>query len=95
MKTVRTGGAQKRSIKGGESSIEPLQDLADVTAGVSPDGEYLAFMSDRSLTGYDNVDANPAAKGARDEEVYLYDASTKLLVCASCNPNGEPPARRV
>ena len=31
-------------------------------------------MSDAALTGYDNVDASPAAKGARDEEVYLYDA---------------------
>ena len=62
-----------------------------MTARVSPDGRYLAFMSNRSLTGYDNVDANPAAKGARDEEVYLYDAATKLLLCASCNPNGQPP----
>ena len=26
------------------------------TARVSPNGEYLAFMSDRSLTGYDNED---------------------------------------
>ena len=26
------------------------------------------------LTGYDNVDTNPAAKGARDEEVFLYDS---------------------
>ena len=48
-------------------------------------------MSDQPLTGYDNVDANPAAKGARDEEVYLYDAQTQLLVCASCNPDGEAP----
>jgi len=72
-------------------SVEPRPDLADVTAGSSPNGEYLAFMSNRSLTGYDNVDANPAAKGARDEEVYLYDASSRLLVCASCNPSGEPP----
>ncbi len=27
----------------------------------SPDGRYLAFMSKQSLTGYDNVDVNPAA----------------------------------
>ena len=32
---------------------------------------YLAFMSDRSLTGYDNTDA---VSGQPDEEVYLYDA---------------------
>src|SRR5262249_49343289 len=24
-------------------------------------------------------------------EVYLYDAASKLLVCASCNPSGKPP----
>ena len=84
-------GRSEAIIKGGESSIEPLQDLSDVTARVSPDGRYLAFMSNRSLTGYDNVDSNPAAKGARDEEVYLYDAAAKLLLCASCNPNGRPP----
>ena len=84
-------GRSEADIKGGESSVEPLQNLSDVTVGVSPDGRYLAFMSNRSLTGYDNVDANPAGKGARDEEVYLYDASSKLLVCASCNPSGERP----
>jgi hypothetical protein len=35
--------------------------LAFLTARVSPDGRYLAFMSNASLTGYDNVDANPDA----------------------------------
>jgi hypothetical protein len=59
-----------------------------VTARVSPDGEYLAFMSDRSLTGYDNRDAN---SGHPDEEVYLYRYSDGELVCASCNPSGERP----
>ena len=37
------------------SNIEPRPDLADVTSRVSPDGEYFAFMSDMSLTGYDNM----------------------------------------
>ena len=72
-------------------SVEPRPDFASVTAGSSPDGEYLAFMSDRSLTGYDNIDSSPAADGSRAEEVYLYHASTKLLLCASCNPDGQPP----
>ena len=72
-------------------SIEPRPDLADVTAGTSPDGEYLAFMSEEPLTAYDNIDSNRAANGSRDEEVYLYDASSKLIVCASCNPSGAPP----
>jgi hypothetical protein len=66
--------------------------LSEMTSRASPDGQYLAFMSDRSLTGYDNVDANPAAHGARDEEVYLYDAQSGRVVCASCDPTGARPA---
>jgi DNA-binding beta-propeller fold protein YncE len=65
--------------------------LIELTSRVSPNGRYLAFMSNRSLTGYNNVDASPAAKGARDEEVFLYDAQTQRLVCASCNPSGAQP----
>lgn len=65
--------------------------LAGLTSRVSPNGRYVAFMSERSLTGYDNVDANTAAKGARDEEVFLYDSNTQRLMCASCNPTGARP----
>ncbi len=50
--------------------------FAGRTAEVSPNGRYIAFMSDSSLTGYDN--------GTR-YEVFLYDASTRELRCASCN----------
>ncbi len=64
---------------------------AYLTARVSPNGRYLAFMSSASLTGYDNVDANPEAKGARDEEVFLYDSATASLRCVSCNPSGARP----
>lgn len=57
---------------------------------ISPNGRYLAFMSDRSLTGYDNTDAN---SGRPDEEVFLYDAeAAPHLVCVSCDPTGAPPA---
>ncbi len=72
-------------------SIEPRPDLADLTASSSPSGQYLAFMSDLPLTGFDNHDQSPAAKGARDEEVYLYDASSKQIFCASCDPAGARP----
>jgi hypothetical protein len=65
---------------------------AFLTARVSPSGRYVAFMSAASLTGYDNVDANPAAKGGRDEEVFLYDADTLTTTCVSCNPTGARPA---
>jgi hypothetical protein len=53
---------------------------------VSSDGQYLEFMSQASPTGYDNLDGDqPVA------EVYLYDAATSKLVCASCLPTGVRP----
>jgi phosphodiesterase/alkaline phosphatase D-like protein len=64
---------------------------AYLTARVSPSGRYLAFMSAAPITGYDNVDASPAANGARDEEVFLYDAVGQTLRCVSCNPSGARP----
>lgn len=66
--------------------------LSGLTARVSPNGHYLAFMSDRSITGYDNLDAN---SGVADEEVYVYDALTGAPpVCASCDPSGARPVGR-
>jgi hypothetical protein len=62
--------------------------LSLVSSRVSPDGHYVAFMSDRSLTGYDNIDA---VSGKPDEEVYLYNAVTDRLVCVSCDPTGARP----
>jgi hypothetical protein len=62
--------------------------LNELTARVSPNGRYLAFMSDRSLTGYDNLDA---ASGEPDEEVFLYDDQTSKLTCPSCNRSGTRP----
>ena len=49
-------------------------ELERLSSRVSPNGRFLAFMSNRSLTGYDNRDANPLAHEARDQEVFLYDA---------------------
>jgi DNA-binding beta-propeller fold protein YncE len=67
-------------------------DLRNLTARVSPDGRWLALMSERSLTGYDNHDA---LNGRLDQEVFLYHAAANgrqgQLVCASCNPSGARP----
>ncbi len=59
-----------------------------VSSRVSPNGMFVAFMSDRPLTGYDNHDA---VSGQLDEEVFLYDALTRRLVCVSCDPTGARP----
>ncbi len=59
-----------------------------VTVRVSANGRYLAFVSQRSLTGYENIDAN---SGQPDKEVFLYDASANSVVCVSCNPTGARP----
>ena len=75
--------------------------LQALTARVAPAGGWLAFMSSRSLTGYDNIDAHsPPNEPHHDEEVFLYHpraaAGGKLepgrLLCASCNPTGARPA---
>ncbi len=58
---------------------------------VTPDGVYLAFTSYGSPTGYDNEQAEPGECGGRCQEVYLYDAETGSLECASCDPTGARP----
>jgi DNA-binding beta-propeller fold protein YncE len=67
-------------------------DLTQLTVRVSPNGHWLAFMSRRSLTGFDNSDRS---SGEPDEEVYLYDATADggagRLVCASCAGSGSRP----
>jgi hypothetical protein len=76
-------------------------DAAVRTARVTPDGSHLTFMSDASLTGYDNAVATGSSCGrdayknplpASCEEVFLYDApGAGSLRCASCNPSGQRP----
>jgi hypothetical protein len=63
-------------------------DLSRLTARVSPNGRFLAFMSMRQLTGYDNRDA---ASGVPDEEVFMHDLDSGRTVCASCDPTGARP----
>jgi hypothetical protein len=80
-----------RGIGEGDSSSAESDfpvDLRYVSSRVSPNGQFLAFMSERSLTGYDTLDA---VSGQPDEEVYLYDAVSNRLICASCDPTGARP----
>ncbi len=66
--------------------------LARISSRVSPDGRYLAFMSERPLTGYDNTDA---VSGQPDEEVFLYDAGNKQAGVRVVRPDRRASGRRV
>ena len=84
---VATLGAEDRpSWYATTAGVAPF--LANVSSRVSRNGRFLVFMSDRSLTGYDNVDV---VSGQRDEEVFLYDSDDGRLVCVSCDPSGARP----
>jgi len=78
----------------GRASVGQLEFTA---AGSSPDGRWLAFMSDRSLTGYDMRDAR---LDVADEEVFSYHAPADLATepgatsCVSCDPSGARPVGR-
>jgi hypothetical protein len=70
------------------------------TARVTPDGSRLVFMSNMSLTGYDNTVASGESCGteaagnplpAQCEEVFVYDANANRVSCVSCNPSGARP----
>ena len=67
-------------------TVEPA--VADLAAAASPSGRYLVFMSQRSLTGYDNRDATT---GQPVQELFRYDALTDETECISCNPTGARP----
>lgn len=73
-------------------------EFAHRTTRVSADGRHLVFMSEASLTGYDNTGRNcvPEPSGTlytagNCEEVFEYEAGAPSPVCVSCNPSGEPP----
>jgi hypothetical protein len=65
-----------------------FETIGHVVAYASPDGRYLTFSSQRSLTGYGNRDA---VTGKPDAEVFLYDTAAGRLACISCNPTGARP----
>jgi hypothetical protein len=76
--------------------------FARQTATVSPDGLHLALVSVEPLTGYDNelagggtcrrgIAGEPEG-GRRCDEVFLYDAASHRLSCASCDPSGANPS---
>jgi hypothetical protein len=63
-----------------------LLSLSARGAQVAPDGHSLVFMSEASLTGYDNH-----FLAAMLPEAYVYAADSGQLSCVSCNPTGTSP----
>ena len=63
-------------------------EASKLNTAISPSGRYLAFMSQRSLSGQPNLDEQ---SGEPVQEVFRYDAETDKLVCVSCNPFGAAP----
>jgi hypothetical protein len=82
------------TLSGGDShdwSIEkgtPVP-LSGQPTRVSNNGQWLELMSQAPLTGYDNHDATTEKPAA---EVYLFNASSGRLECASCEPSGVRPS---
>lgn len=66
---------------GGPPSGPAATQSSSLATRTSPDGRYFAFNSIRGLTG------SPA--GTR--QIFLYDAESGELSCASCLPGGAPP----
>jgi hypothetical protein len=64
--------------------------VSDRTAQVTPNGEYVAFMSNAPLTGYDS-ECRKNFLGAQCFEVFEFDARSDRVVCVSCDPAGERP----
>jgi hypothetical protein len=96
-------GADFHDWRPSESATD--SDLGAVTSRVSPDGQYLAFMSERPLTGFDNTDTyegevevepNPHEKVKlkgpyHDQEVFEYSYASNTLTCVSCASSGARP----
>jgi hypothetical protein len=74
---------------GGADGQDWTPNSTRLTAYVTPDGKHVAFMSVKSLTGYDNRDQSKP--GERDSQVYEYSVESEQLVCASCDSSGARP----
>jgi hypothetical protein len=86
---LHAGQLRLLSVLSGDDLHDWFSPPAGRPTRVSPNGQWLALMSQRALTaGYDNRDA---VTGRPDAEVYLYSAATDRLICASCLPSGARP----
>jgi hypothetical protein len=69
------------------------------SAELSADGQSLVFMSNRQLTGYQNVNRDGECGGGGEHpthscvEIYRYQAQSGRVACVSCDPSGAPPVK--
>jgi hypothetical protein len=82
------GRARLVAVLSGADAKDWTRPTENRPARVSPDGRWLAFLSQRPLTGYDSRDA---VSGSPDAEAFLFDSATQTLSCASCDPSGARP----
>jgi hypothetical protein len=88
--------AAKDNLNSNEATWGPLPSKRSAEA--SPQGRYLAFLSQARLTDFDNtgacevIQSGPTLYGPGPcPEAFLYDSATDELVCASCNPTDTRP----
>jgi hypothetical protein len=67
-------------------------ELGSRTAQVTAGGRELVFESTQQLTGYDNSVLDETHNLEFGVEVFVYEADTGGVACASCDPSGAPPA---
>jgi hypothetical protein len=69
------------------------------SAELSADGQSLVFMSGRQLSGYQNINRHGECSGVGQHsvhscvEVYVFNAQSAKIACASCAPSGAPPVK--
>jgi hypothetical protein len=68
-------------------------ELGSRTAQATDSGQELVFQSTQQLTGYDNSRLSKELNPEHGVEVFVYDAASGELTCASCDPAGTPPAK--
>jgi hypothetical protein len=75
----------ENEVTGGDWNLRPRQ------SRVSDDGRTLLFSatSGDGLTGYDHGTCSTGI-GFGCRELYVFDADTGRVACASCNPSGSP-----
>jgi hypothetical protein len=67
------------------------------SAQLSANGQSLAFMSNRQLSDYQNINHDGECGGGGEHpthscaEIYLFNAQNNKISCASCTPSGAPP----